>query len=1197
MRQKLLSEATAFLVKNRRRRMWTKVVSCMAAVVVFCTTYVLILPALTLEKDTVCGYEEHVHTDACYLKGNKDVSDGSNTQVVTGGDVSAGDEGTYCGKHSHKHTTACFGDSDTTADVETEEDWEASFADVTMTGNWAQDVVAIAQSQVGYKESENNFFYDAEEKKLNGYTRYGAWYGDTYGDWNAMFVAFCLDYAQVTDFPVDVNYAEWIADLADTNTEDYTIYNQSGSYSPSSGDLAFFDLTQDGTADYVGIVVEVYATDNAEPAQIKVVEGDSEDKVQISTYALESTLIVGYADMVTAQNQYVASRNKLYADGIKAVSVAATDLGAASIFEYEDENMAITLYVEGNIDFNEVSGGNAIASGGNTSVSQEDLWKVVRCKFEPLDDYGDEYYELAEYALENNGTDELYDLKAYRFAFYYRDIELDIDTLSVSAEIIPNAVMLTAPEMALMTLALEDDVEEKEEIIAPEAEVGTVISVLGKTGSEITGLNSALVKSGETVSALAVPLSGNIVALAASNTANPNFTVQYYAYIDTATTSGSEEKELTVINTNNGGKGTGGNLPKNGSLDLATKNVYLNSENELATSLKLTKVYSQKSYQYVAAPNLRYFNRISENGNYQLSQVWVLISGKKATSTAESDWDIYSASDIHFTNREQSANDTTILIKDDTVIRLVYKTTEGTYKNSATFYDYDITNGNFYKSNSTNAEKYTKQGNGVTYAYTSEQGINSSGNYANSKSETKLAFGNCNTGTGLGNVSWNGNYLNRYNANAIKDDDGTFSEFGTLLGYYGCTFGIAERLDNKGQIVYSSGISVPKLFNEGDATGKTKYSQYSLNFERVGDTYTLTSVGGTQTKNLDKFSHPGSYSIWTNNFWPMDYVESYGTSGHDLKFGDTSKYNDRKYFGKTSGPFSSEGKFPKSDDSLDHNSYFGMQYAVKFNLSEDYEGPLEYYFFGDDDMWVFLSPADDNGNLTGTGKLVCDIGGVHSSVGQYVNLWDYIEKGSSGNYVLSFFYTERGASGSTCYMRFSLPSVSSVTPAHDTGNLRVEKSVEGVSTEKEFEFEIKLTDANGAELKDDYSYTRYDSNGDVIKNDLIVYNGGSFKLKDGEYIIINYLPNGTKYTIKENVPNGFHASTKGSSGIIIPGNEATGTIVTDKMDVVQYINTASYALPNTGGCNTQLYAMAGLVLIFSAAYLLYRQKKCAWRTH
>jgi LPXTG-motif cell wall-anchored protein len=36
------------------------------AVVVFCTTYALILPALTLELRTNCGMEEHTHTEDCY---------------------------------------------------------------------------------------------------------------------------------------------------------------------------------------------------------------------------------------------------------------------------------------------------------------------------------------------------------------------------------------------------------------------------------------------------------------------------------------------------------------------------------------------------------------------------------------------------------------------------------------------------------------------------------------------------------------------------------------------------------------------------------------------------------------------------------------------------------------------------------------------------------------------------------------------------------------------------------------------------------------------------------------------------------------------------------------------------------------------------------------------------------------------------
>ena len=63
--RKLLTEAAEFLMKKRRRRIWARAVGALACVVVFCTTYALILPAITLER-TVCGQEEHTHTEECY---------------------------------------------------------------------------------------------------------------------------------------------------------------------------------------------------------------------------------------------------------------------------------------------------------------------------------------------------------------------------------------------------------------------------------------------------------------------------------------------------------------------------------------------------------------------------------------------------------------------------------------------------------------------------------------------------------------------------------------------------------------------------------------------------------------------------------------------------------------------------------------------------------------------------------------------------------------------------------------------------------------------------------------------------------------------------------------------------------------------------------------------------------------------------
>lgn len=67
---------------------------CLSCVVVFCTVYALILPAITLERKTVCGQEEHSHTEECYS------SDGQLT----------------CGKTEHTHTESCYVDDKTSED-------------------------------------------------------------------------------------------------------------------------------------------------------------------------------------------------------------------------------------------------------------------------------------------------------------------------------------------------------------------------------------------------------------------------------------------------------------------------------------------------------------------------------------------------------------------------------------------------------------------------------------------------------------------------------------------------------------------------------------------------------------------------------------------------------------------------------------------------------------------------------------------------------------------------------------------------------------------------------------------------------------------------------------------------------------------------------------------------------------------------
>ena len=758
-----------------------------------------------------------------------------------------------------------------------------------------------------------------------------------------------------------------------------------------------------------------------------------------------------------------------------------------------------------------------------------------------LDDQQTEYQEIAS-SLEEGYADGLLELSVLSMEFYYQDRLLDVSSCNITAQVTPQSKMMETAQAACASLEAD---------AVPEAETGVVFAVVEPTSDGAEELDSAVVdmSTQEAPVLMASVGSDGVLAVAAAQTANPEFTVQYYAWLNVAADAGDGANTLTVIDT------TGGKLPQNGSTP-TTKTLYLEAVGSgtygIKTTRTLTPVYSSQKYEYITAPNLSYFNRLYENGNYAIDEVWILKKEKQAEivdpedesadnpakSVNRDDWDVYDPKETHFTNRSQSVNANTVLITEGTVIRLVFNTTKDIYTNAVNFYDYDITD------------------DGV---HTAAQGINSASNYTGSG--VHLAFGNVNTDTGLGTLTWNGNELNKYNRNGN--------------GYQGCTFGLAARLSG-GNIQYASGVSAPNLFGEGGAIGRTSYDsgQYTLSFDRKGDTYTLASVGGTNTSGLQTFNHPtcGSTTynhIWTNNFWPMDVVKNKDPhTGQDGNVGT--------YIGASNTP----KNYPLSDDGLAHNSMFGMTYKVNFTLTEDYIGPLEYYFFGDDDMWVFLD-----------GQLVCDIGGVHSSVGEYVNLWDYIKPGSAGTYTLTFFYTERGLSGSTCYMQFTLPSVSSTQPPQTTELLKVEKTVEGpADSDEEFHFEIKFTDQNGRPLPDDYSYTRYTAENKVVKRDVIIFDGGSFDLKAGEYVIINYLPHGTRYTITEtNVPH-YTVQYQVDDGSWNDGNEAKGLIPGTTNGKVVFKNTARYELPQTGGSGTIWYTAGGTALLV-LALLMYKKRR------
>ena len=434
----LLQDAEPYASAHRRKRRWYQVMTCLAAAVVFCTTYALILPAITLEKqcalpehthteacytsvqgdlictqstepqhthteecyqetqDLVCGMSEstghthgaecydqegnlicgqeeseghvhgeacygvsrqlicgqteepaHQHTDACYSWNQVltcDLEEHTHSEACTAtepekavfcgkephthgescrdeqGELTCGmeehthseactatepEEAVFCGKESHTHGESCRNEqgeltctleehthslacyADPTADVETAEIWEQTFGDVTLTGDWRLDALAIARSQLGYAESTRNYAVAEDGQTLKGYTRYGAWKGDPYGDWNALFAAFCLHYGGAENIPTDKDCGSWATALADA-------FLPAQSHEAAPGELVFFDRDGDGTADWVAIVAEVTAGEEGAPSGITVIAGDADNAVQQRSYALEDPTILGY---------------------------------------------------------------------------------------------------------------------------------------------------------------------------------------------------------------------------------------------------------------------------------------------------------------------------------------------------------------------------------------------------------------------------------------------------------------------------------------------------------------------------------------------------------------------------------------------------------------------------------------------------------------------------------------------------------------------------------------------------------------------------------------------------------------------------------------------------------------------------------------------------------------------------------------
>lgn len=249
--------------------------------------------------DFLCGFEEHTHTDDCYTieteteeklvcgyEEGQVLSDGTaadddgiaaledtNTATSVAEDDSSSEavsepvlhhhtEACYekvltCTIPEHTHTLECL--ADYSADVETDDDWEKY--SVGLSDNWNEALLAVAKEQLGYKESEKNFQTDealGDIIDVHHYTRYGAFYGNPYADWDVAFIAFCQHYAGIpkTEIPQRLGLEALRADM-DAMGFAYLTEGEDAAYEAIPGDVVTYN--KNGTADdeTIGIVETV----------------------------------------------------------------------------------------------------------------------------------------------------------------------------------------------------------------------------------------------------------------------------------------------------------------------------------------------------------------------------------------------------------------------------------------------------------------------------------------------------------------------------------------------------------------------------------------------------------------------------------------------------------------------------------------------------------------------------------------------------------------------------------------------------------------------------------------------------------------------------------------------------------------------------------------------------------------------------
>lgn len=271
------------------------------------------------EIDT--GYTVHHHTAECYGK------------VL------------ICGKEEHEHTAACLVNPNAEIDAE----YDAKTPART-DADWAQDMVLVARSQLGYTESKADVDEDG-----NGYTMYAdQYYKDkpmVYADWDCTFVAYCLYHAGV---PQDIipQYASISAlrgELARMNSEYYTDDPQEFA-SILPGDIVMYKNAEG--RETIGVVSDAAVDEETDlTTALTVISGD----VATGYESDGETTIDQVAEVEVALNEVTSFVSVNAAEGYGISDLMDGEQGTVE----DDETLHLEKYVK-NLVLKKIINGTAV---------------------------------------------------------------------------------------------------------------------------------------------------------------------------------------------------------------------------------------------------------------------------------------------------------------------------------------------------------------------------------------------------------------------------------------------------------------------------------------------------------------------------------------------------------------------------------------------------------------------------------------------------------------------------------------------------------------------------------------------------------------------------------------------------------------------------------------------------------------------